>query len=301
MILLTIEQESFLKYHKIDISKIFDATWLRHKEYREIMKNLEKLLAIWVTPCEKAWHTLRTRHWQCVQCDVSLINYSQRWNKLAYVYIAGSIKWWILKVWFAEDVENRKEYLNSNKYAWLNDWEVIYRWKYSNAWQVESFLHTELSKYWFKIKYNTYWREIICYETFKCNFLTVKDILNNFKNNRDDVSDEYCLPNAEAIYNFQDVESNEKRIWTSSKEAQGLREEIVLKVEKETIQKWEEKTISKVEEVKSQWLKETRSIVKEVEAKTSDEEIESMDKTNIVLIVIFWLLLFISLVYFILK
>ncbi len=199
--ILTQEQEDFIQFHKIDYNEIFDATWIRQKDYKIIMKQYNKKFAIWVTPC-KNWHTFRTRHWQCIQCDTSKIAYLKRSDKLAYVYVAKSKKQEILKIWYSEDVDDRLNHLNKDSYAWINDWIILYKCKYNNALKVENFLHTQLSKYHSKINYNHYWRDIWCYETFYCSFAKIKEIIDNY-NIANNIKDYFLLNNVD-IYEFSD-------------------------------------------------------------------------------------------------
>lgn len=210
---LSNEQELFLKQYKIPLKYVYDATWVRPRDFKVIMKELWMIAAIWVSPC-KHWHdSIRTKDNQCLFCNPACLSFSTRTKNHAYVYVAWSIKWNILKVWYTEDIKDRKEHLNNNKYWWLNDWEILYKWKYLNAWEVENYLHRELKKYLKNVKYSDWGKESICYELFECSFSEIRHKIDYMNENVYSVTEEYYLPLAWIKYNFDDVSSNNKRIW----------------------------------------------------------------------------------------
>ena len=70
---ITKEQLKFLETQKISLDKIFDATGLSKTEYHKSMKEMDKIIAIGVTPCAKFSHSMRTRNGHCVQCNTATI------------------------------------------------------------------------------------------------------------------------------------------------------------------------------------------------------------------------------------
>lgn len=84
MLNLTEEQKTFLDKYNLNIDMVFDASWMKRKEYSPIMKELEKHIAIGVIPCAKAWHTMRTSFWSCLQCNTQSIAYINRRHEKHY-------------------------------------------------------------------------------------------------------------------------------------------------------------------------------------------------------------------------
>ena len=71
------------------MSEVFDATGMRQKDYRDVLKVLEKRIAIGVTLCLQGGQTMRDRAGRCVQCNPAAIAFERRFDQEAYVYIAG--------------------------------------------------------------------------------------------------------------------------------------------------------------------------------------------------------------------
>lgn len=213
MLNLTFEQDAFLKKYKIPISFIYDATWVRPKDFKIIMKDLWKKVAIWVNPCWKCSYSIKDRHNHCLFCHPENLSFSTRNDTYAYVYVAGSLKENILKVWMTEDLQDRKKHLNDNKYWWINDWEILYKWKYKNSGDIETFVLSELKEYLSNTTYNYYWKEQRCYETFSCSFRTVRKIIDNMNDKIYAVTEEYYLPDALITYDFENKILNTNRSW----------------------------------------------------------------------------------------
>jgi len=220
---LSTEQKTFLQKHKIDERMIFDATWIRHKDYGKIMKNLWLFFAIWVTPCKKNWHTLRSRKGKCIQCSPADIAFIERSWKNAYIYVVWSIKWKVLKVGFSKDIDDRLKHLNWDKYWWINDWKIIYKWKYNDALKFETLIHNKLSDVHYNIEYNYFWHKIICNEIFRCNFTKIKKIIDLNKEKFWNVEDEYTYTWKIEKYDFVD-ESKKIKNYNIKKEDIKLKE-----------------------------------------------------------------------------
>jgi len=204
MLELTKEQKDFLEKYNLSNNTILDASWMKRSEYSPIMKELEIQIAIGVTPCQKWWHTMRTSFWSCLQCNTQSIAYMTKRNEDAYIYIAGSKKESLLKVWCTKDVNAREKKLNNNYYAWLNDWKMIYSAKYPKSWEIEKKIHTELKKYRYEKNYNCRWKQMISYEIFKCSYKTVKKAFEKIKLElwENKITEEKEISDAESLYNF---------------------------------------------------------------------------------------------------
>lgn len=116
---LTKEQTTFLTKHNTAVGSVFDATGLGKNDYRKLMKDLGKTVAIGVTPCKKGNHAMRTRSGHCIQCNPASLAFQKRHSMNGYVYIAGSLELSVIKVGLASDVEERMKSLNRLNYAGL--------------------------------------------------------------------------------------------------------------------------------------------------------------------------------------
>jgi hypothetical protein len=198
--MIDFELEIFLKHHNIPKRFVFNATWFRPKEYNIIMKQLWMIWAIWVSSCWKCNRAFKDRHWHCLFCHPSSLWFRKRKEEEWFVYLAGSEKWKILKVWFTKDINDRFEHLNTNKYWWFNDWELLFKWRYQRAWEVENYLHQLLSEYSVDSQYKYCWNDAICYETFKVDYLTVRKIIDKMNAETYEVEEDYFLPLASERY-----------------------------------------------------------------------------------------------------
>lgn len=214
MLELSKEQHLFLDKHWLNVNIVFDASWMKRKQYQTIMENLEKHIAIGVSPCKKEWHTMKAKSWHCIQCKTECISFINRRYREAYIYVAASKKGLLLKVGFTKDIEIREIYLNNNKYAWLNDWEIIYYAKYHRAWEIEKKIHNELSDYRYRKEYNFYWKNMISHEIFSCNYETIKKILEKVKSEigESKITNEKEAKDAKTIYDFPIIKNKNKRI-----------------------------------------------------------------------------------------
>jgi site-specific recombinase XerD len=78
----TPEQQKFISEHNIDTAQIFDASWMHIQKAKYQMKQSWELFAVWVEPCEAAWHSFITRTWHCIMCNPDRIDYMRKlWKK----------------------------------------------------------------------------------------------------------------------------------------------------------------------------------------------------------------------------
>jgi len=181
MLQLTKEQLEFLDHHKIPLSSVFDATGLAKKDYRPLMKNLDKAIAIGVTPCRKEGHVLRLRTGHCVICNPQALAHFHRHHKNSYVYVAASKNGRKLKVGFTKDISVREDSLNRTNYANFTDWKIIYYIHCENAGKIESEIQKKLSAFYSPGEYQKEGRTVACYELFQCDYKTVKDKIDEIK------------------------------------------------------------------------------------------------------------------------
>lgn len=215
---MNIKEKAFFEHHKVSLKLVFDATWtwLVWKELKEAMYNSDTIFTVWTNKC-KNWHDIKTRSWHCPVCNTERIAHTMRnIKKEAYVYVVASNTWELIKVWFTENVKDRLYKLNHDNYWWFNDWLFLYHAKYKNAWEVELELHNRLKDYNFWVIYNHYWKDIRCYELFKCSYKKIKETINSYNNSIiwiDNIKEVFELKNAENLYDFSEEINTEKRVW----------------------------------------------------------------------------------------
>jgi len=143
---LTKEQRAFLKRMNIPLSKVGDYEGWKTAAYRAEMKVQDQLLAIGVTPCNKAGHTMRTRKGHCAQCDPKQLGYLMRYDVSGEVYVATSSIGYI-KVGSGKDASQRLINLNSYNYGGASDWrlEIVRPCTHANRAEVEA--HRLLHRY----------------------------------------------------------------------------------------------------------------------------------------------------------
>lgn len=180
---LTETEMIFLEKHKISLGAVFDAKGLGPKKYGASMRALGKAVAFGVTPCKKEGHTLRSRSGSCVVCSPSNLGFQSRFDSLAYVYIAGSLKLKLIKAGYAFEIEERLSSLNEQGYAGASDWEVLFWVKAESAGRIEFSLHSELSKYRKPTSFVRSGNTIDCLETFSCAASSAMDALKSLIKN----------------------------------------------------------------------------------------------------------------------
>ena len=174
---LTSDQIRFLKEQNIHPKYVFDADGLSKSEYRVIMKELNKLVAYNVSPCQKEGHTLRTRSGHCCQCNTATIGFQKRNDSAGIVYIAGTLAGELIKIGFSKAVEVRAESLNRTKYAGFNDWKILYALKSENAGRIETKSNSLIHEYAFSTDYehDGHWQDST--ETYHCAYSKAKEFV----------------------------------------------------------------------------------------------------------------------------
>ena len=174
---LTNEQIRFLKEHEIHPKYVFNAYGYSKSEYRVIMKDLNKLVAYNVTPCQKEGHTLRTRSGHCCQCNTAVIAYQKRHDSAGVVYIAGSLTGKLVKIGFSKAVEVRAESLNRTKYAGFDDWKILLALSSKDAGRIETKSNSLLRKYAFSTDYEHDGHSQDSHETYHCAYSKAKEFV----------------------------------------------------------------------------------------------------------------------------
>jgi hypothetical protein len=201
---LTSDQIRFLKEQNIHPKYVFNAEGLSRSEYRIIMKELNKLIAYNVSPCQREGHTLRTRSGHCCQCNTAYIGFQKRNDSGGIVYIAGTLTGKLIKIGFSKAVEVRAESLNRTKYAGFNDWKILYALKSESAGRIETKSNSLLRKYAFSIDYDHdgHWQDSS--ETYHCAYSKAKSFVEkSYKSENYKVKIERNSPTRE--YEFRNL------------------------------------------------------------------------------------------------
>ena len=168
---LSDEQKRFLREHRISPHSLFDATGMKHSEWKVIMKQEEKLFAFGVSPCKKLGHSLRDRSNHCIQCDTSNINFMRRYVTNGYVYVAATHTLRMLKIGSSQDTSDHERTINGFAYGGANDWTMIARVRCKNAGQVEFEVHSQLEPFLSPQTYFANGRTTRCREIFSAETL----------------------------------------------------------------------------------------------------------------------------------
>jgi|JI10StandDraft_1071094.scaffolds.fasta_scaffold259767_2 hypothetical protein len=166
---ITAAQKKFLQLLEIPLERLFDATGMRREDYSREMSALGMLVAIGVTPCAKAGHTMRTNAGHCAECRPANLAYRLRFDAPGEVYVARSKSGSITKVGSAKDAMERMRHLNGYQYGGSSDWKIEFCEATSTAGQIEFAAHRALSRYAVTGIYFRDGRDIECREIFNCS------------------------------------------------------------------------------------------------------------------------------------
>ncbi len=205
------EQLNFLETQKVSLDRIFDAEGLSRSDYQPLMKEMDKIIAIGVTPCAKFSHTMRTRNGHCVQCNTASIAYLERHYDKGYIYIAGSKKEKVVKIGFASNINNREESLNNENYGEISDWKILFQVTCKNAGKIEFNTHKKLSKYLTDKSYLKNNKRNQCYEIFSCSYSLAKETLDENIGDRKNIKKLKENINIINEYEFDNIPVNKKR------------------------------------------------------------------------------------------
>jgi hypothetical protein len=166
---ITTAQKNFLKHHQIPLGRVFDASGMRPGDYKREMSALGKLVAIGVTPCSKAGHTMRTAAGHCAECRPANLAFHRRYDAPGEVYVARSKGVRLTKVGSAKSAVERVRHLNVYQYGGGSDWQIEFYEATATAGRIEFAAHQLLSKHSASGTYFKGGRDIECQEIFSCS------------------------------------------------------------------------------------------------------------------------------------
>ena len=190
MATLTKEQAEFLSHHNISKSEVLDATNMRPKDYKKIMSEQGLRVAIGVTPCKKAGHTMRAANGHCVMCKPANLMYRKRFRESGYVYIATTKERNdLIKVGYCQNIEERESSLNIDCYGGYSDWSINSFRKSEEKGVLEHAMHKALQKYSFSTTYFHDGQEQTATELFRHDLGTAIALLKTIEVNHSKVKD----------------------------------------------------------------------------------------------------------------
>jgi hypothetical protein len=178
---LSPSQVLFLVSQNIPLSRAFDASGYSKKEYSEIMKEEDMLVAYNTTPCNSFSHTLRSRHGHCIQCNTQALAFIRRYSEKGLVYLLHSVSIDKCKIGTCKDINERLRTLNSQKYGGANDWLLVYCFEADNSARVEYSISRDAAPYRFEMQYTRTGKTIKCQEIYSCSISKAKEIINNVR------------------------------------------------------------------------------------------------------------------------
>ena len=166
---LTTSQRKFIEAHEIPYSQVFDARGLKLAQYKTAMQEEDYVIAVNVTPCERHGHQIRSRHGKCVQCNAASIEFQDRKNRNAYVYVCYSEENGFAKIGMTDAPDRRLGVLNSLQYASVSDWKMVFKKECRRAGLIEYESQKMIEKFRIERTYKKDGRIQSCYEIFRCS------------------------------------------------------------------------------------------------------------------------------------
>jgi hypothetical protein len=166
---LTDAQQAFLNRHKIPFDRVFFANGMPPSRYRPIMKARGLEVAVGVTACQRAGHSMRSRTGNCIQCNPAALAFQRRHDAPGYVYIASSRSAGLLKVGLTNDISDREYMLNLLSYGGYSDWGIVESIHCDLSGSVEAEVHKNLHPYKHETCYRKQGSWVDCRELFDCD------------------------------------------------------------------------------------------------------------------------------------
>lgn len=162
------DQMRFLQAQSIPLSRVFDASGMSRSSYQTAMRELDMIVAVGVSPCIEAGHTLRTRPGHCAQCNTHALAFLLRDEEAGEVYVAISARTGLVKIGTSKNSYSRMNNLNSYGYGGTADWKVHYHHACNKAGRVEFLAQKGLSGHRTSRSYVRTGETVDCQELFNC-------------------------------------------------------------------------------------------------------------------------------------
>lgn len=162
-------QKRFLEAQSIPLSRVFDASGMSRSAYQAAMRELDMVVAIGVSPCKEAGHTLRTRAGHCAQCNTHALAFLLRHDAFGEVYVAVSTKGGLVKIGTAKGAQGRMATLNGFGYGGVSDWKLYSQYACDKAGRVEFLAQSTLNEHRTSRSYVKTGIPVDCQELFSCS------------------------------------------------------------------------------------------------------------------------------------
>lgn len=187
----------FLLNLGVPMSEVFDCRGGTVGQYKTVMEELGKTIAINATPCYAHGHRIRTRANHCVQCNTRNYAFLKQYLSGGWVYIASSQSQPLLKIGITNDPEGRDDRLNYTGYGGITDWKIRYCLNIrERAGELECQVHKALRNHRVYRSYHFCGVDVACQEIFSCDYEEAKNVLENEAQSFDVIDGKRCVSNA---------------------------------------------------------------------------------------------------------
>ena len=184
--LLTKEQETFVKKHKISQDLLINANGEgMSDDLMQSMNDQNKVFAYNTNDCaENSEHSIRTISGDCPQCDTTKVTVALREHKNGYIYIAGSKKGSMIKVGSANETKARTPTfdISSAKYGGYDDWEVLFHARTITMGKIERLFQDKLSEYKTSYQFEKAGKLQNGGELYRCSYAKAKEVILDEEN-----------------------------------------------------------------------------------------------------------------------
>jgi hypothetical protein len=163
------DQVSFLIHHNIPWSKVFDAENMHRFQYMKVMSANKLVVAIGVSECKAAGHTMRNRAGLCVQCNPASLAFLLRYDEPGDIYIAHSASTGFTKIGSSKNAGSRIKSLNSEGYGKASDWELNFHQRCEKVGYIESLIQAQMINHRGTSSYVKQGLTVHCQELFTCS------------------------------------------------------------------------------------------------------------------------------------
>src|SRR5436190_4201098 len=101
------DQMRFLQSQSIPLSRVFDASGMSRSTDQAAMTKLAMIVAVGVSSCKEAGHTLRTLAGHCAQCNTHALAFLLRHDEAGEVYVAASAQTGLVKIGTSKNAQAR--------------------------------------------------------------------------------------------------------------------------------------------------------------------------------------------------
>ncbi len=221
------EDLQFIEGSRSPYGSVLDVNGLEKKEWRILIKSLEKWVAIGGEPCKECGSTIKIRRGDCLPCGKQTNEFALSRLKFNHIYVAGSSKGEFLKIGSSKNFKKNVETLNKHGYGGVNDWQAIIAFEVTRADRVEFQIFQKIKKFFVPEHTRMGGREVTCLDIIKCKFSRAKKALidsihnqslqifldNNLAKYFEKISENYIDEEREEEFVYLDTETTGVPAW----------------------------------------------------------------------------------------